>query len=74
MTLRGRDNAEANAALEFGRAPKGAWALYRDRSLVASGDGASVSTRGPVQVEQRDGKLLVQASIRKETDLVLTWA
>jgi hypothetical protein len=74
LTLRGRDGAAVDTALEIGPAPKNAWALYRDRALIASGSAGAVAVRGPVQVEQQGGKLRIQASIQKETDLVLTWA
>jgi hypothetical protein len=74
VTLRGRDGAAADASLEIGRAPKGAWALYRDRELIASGGKANVATRGPAQVVQQDGKLTIQIQVQRETDLVLAWA
>ncbi len=74
LTMRGRDGASVNAALEIAHAPKGAWALYRDRDLIASGGEGGVAVRGPVAVEQRDGKLLINMALAKETDLVLAWA
>jgi hypothetical protein len=74
LTLRGRDGKTAEAVLTVANAPKKAWALYRDKELVASGGSDGVASKETLKVEQAGGELKIQASVGKESDLLLVWA
>jgi hypothetical protein len=74
VTLRGRDGKAVDASLTIANAPRKAWALYRDKELVASGGPGGVASKETLKVEQAGGELKIQASVAKESDLLLVWA